>query len=151
MSSVRQSWWNDRKKATPSGCSDQFTSSAKSSHNLRFTTQRFRKYFTVYSSLPGSFATTSTHTISWWSPTSYWRISSTIGRYRAHLQVGSGAGSPYTRLQALDMSHPKIFNFRMWMSFTICSSINRIFWKFSKFFWRLFSFFVELNPLIGKS
>jgi hypothetical protein len=78
-SSVRQSWWKDRKKATPSRCSGQFTSSVKFSLNLRFVTQQFRKYFMVYPSLPGSFATTLMHIISSWSPTSHWRISSTIG------------------------------------------------------------------------
>jgi hypothetical protein len=78
-SSARQSWWNNKKKATPLGCRDQFTSSVKSSLNLRFITRRFQKFFMVYSSLPGSFATTSMHTISWWSLTSHWRISSTIG------------------------------------------------------------------------
>jgi hypothetical protein len=46
---------NARRKAKPSGCSGQFISSAKSSLNLRFVTQRFRKYFTVYSSLSEKF------------------------------------------------------------------------------------------------
>jgi hypothetical protein len=38
-----------------------------------------------------------------------------------------GGVSPRRVLQLDLLSHPKIFNFRMSISFTICSSINRIF------------------------
>jgi hypothetical protein len=53
-----------------------------------------QKYFTVYSSLLGSFATTSMHTISWWSPTSHWRISSTIGMLPSTSPSGQRSWEP---------------------------------------------------------
>jgi hypothetical protein len=68
---VWQSWWNARRKATPSVCSNKSTSSVKSFLNPRFITRQFRNYSTVYSSPSGSFAIISMHTTSWWSPTSH--------------------------------------------------------------------------------
>jgi hypothetical protein len=44
------------------------------------------------------------------------------------------------------LSHPKIFNFSIWVSFRMCSSINRVSRKFLEFFWQLFSFILELGP-----
>jgi hypothetical protein len=52
----------------------------------------------------------------------------------------------FTAQYTADVSHPKIFNFRMWMSFTMCSSINRIFRGFERFFLEIILFILELDP-----
>jgi hypothetical protein len=36
------------------------------------------------------------------------------------------------------------------MSFRMCSSINKVFQEFYRFFWQLFSFILELDPFFGR-
>jgi len=46
------------------------------------------------------------------------------------------------------LSHSKIFNFGLWVSFRMCSAIFRVFREFSRFFLKLFSFSCELISFI---
>jgi len=47
-------------------------------------------------------------------------------------------------LRGVVLSHSKIFNFGLWVSFRMCSAIFRVFREFSKIFLKLFSFSCEL-------
>ena len=46
------------------------------------------------------------------------------------------------------LSHSKIFNFGLWVSFRMCLAIFRVFREFSRFFLKLFSFSCELISFI---
>ena len=51
-------------------------------------------------------------------------------------------------LRGVVLSHPKIFNFRMWISLKNALIHLRVSQELSRFFWQLFSFSCELNQFI---
>jgi len=51
-------------------------------------------------------------------------------------------------LRGVVLSHSKIFNFGLWVSFRMCSATFRVFREFSRFFLKLFSFSCELISFI---